>query len=65
MGIGLPTIYLFHLEVFLSLECGFFRRVRAIQMLLEPQFEDSEVWLAAGWPWLLLRSDYKQISDVF
>lgn len=34
-------------------------------MLLEPQFEEGEVWLAAGWPWLLLRSDYKQISDVF
>ena len=48
MGIGLPTIYLFHLEGFLSLECGFFRRrVRAIQMLLEPQFEESEVLVSS------------------
>ena len=48
MGIGLPNIYLFHLEVFLSLECGFFRRrVRAIQMLLEPQFEESEVLVSS------------------
>ena len=38
-----------HLGVFsMSLECGFFRGVRAIRILFKPRFEDSEVWLAAG-----------------